>query len=70
LVLRVPDLKPLARLAPGLNIVNLWISGNGHTIYAILAGSKGVVVMAEDGTHQLPIPLEVQLTAFDAMEHG
>ena len=70
MVLRVPDLKPLANLAPGLNANEVWISGDGHTIYALTTDGKSVVVMADDGSHQKSVSLPAQANGFVASEHG
>jgi hypothetical protein len=69
-VLRVPDLKPLARLAEGYSLNEVWISGDGRTVYAT-DGGKGLLVMREDGTGQpvvvtLPLPID----GFIASERG
>jgi hypothetical protein len=70
MVLRVPDLKPLARLAPGLSLNEVWISGDGHTIYATTADGKSLVVMGDDGSHQKSVSLPAQANSFVASEHG
>jgi hypothetical protein len=69
-VLRVPDLKPLARLAEGYSLNEVWISGNGKTVYAT-DGGKGLLVIREDGSGQpLTVTLPSQIGAFIASEHG
>jgi hypothetical protein len=51
LVLRVPDLKPIAKLAPGQKIGEVWISGDGRTVYATADyPEKKLFVMRADGS--------------------
>lgn len=69
-VLRVPDLKPIAKLAPGVQVTEVWISGDGKTVFAT-DGGKEVLVMREDGSGTpttVTIPLEVG--GFFASERG
>jgi hypothetical protein len=69
-VLRVPDLKPLARLAEGYTLNEVWISGDGKTVYAT-DGGKGLLVIREDGSGQpITITLPAQVGGFFASEHG
>jgi WD40 repeat protein len=69
-VLRVPDLKPLARLAEGYTLNEVWISGDGKTVYAT-DGGKGLLVIREDGSGQpITITLPAQVGGFIASEHG
>lgn len=69
-VLRVPDLKPLARLAEGYSLNEVWISGDGKTVYAT-DGGKGILVMREDGSGQpFTVMLPAQVGGFFASEHG
>jgi hypothetical protein len=69
-VLRVPDLKPLARLAEGYSLNELWISGDGTRVYAT-DGGKGLLVMPEDGSGQpIIVTLPAQIDGFIASEHG
>ncbi|MDP9245198.1 MAG: hypothetical protein M3O64_00960, partial [Chloroflexota bacterium] len=69
-VLRVPDLKPLARLAEGYSLNEVWISGDGRTAYAT-DGGKGILVMREDGSTQpITVTLPAQVGGFIASEHG
>jgi hypothetical protein len=70
MVLRVPDLKALAKLAPGLKTGEVWISGDGRTIYATSDDGKRVVVVASDGSGEKSVPLPSQAGGFVASEHG
>jgi hypothetical protein len=70
MVLRVPDLKPLAKLAPGLKAGEVWISGDGRTIYATSDDGKGIVVVQSDGGGQKSVPLPSLAGGFVASEHG
>jgi len=69
-VLRVPDLKPLARLAHGLRLGEVWISGDGRTLYAITNDGSQLVVMHEDGTGLETVSLPARAGGFLASEHG
>jgi WD40 repeat protein len=69
-VLRVPDLKLIARLASGLNLGEVWISGDGKTVYATDAG-HGLYVMPESGGGPIIVTLPGQSGGyFIASEHG
>ncbi|HZK74064.1 MAG TPA: hypothetical protein VFD88_08695 [Clostridia bacterium] len=70
MVLRVPDLKPLAKLAPGFKASEVWVSGNGLTIYALSDDQKRVLVMHSDGSHQISVTLPSAASGFVASEHG
>jgi WD40 repeat protein len=70
MVLRVPDLKPLAMLAPGLRLNEVWIAGDGHTVYATSTDGKSLVVMRDDGSHQKSVALGGYVSGFVASEHG
>jgi hypothetical protein len=48
-VLRIPDLKPLAKLASGAQINEVWISGDGRTVFAT-DQSRALLVIAADGS--------------------
>lgn len=52
MVLRIPDLKPLAKLAPGIGTEEVWISGDGRTVYATTSGGKALLILSEDGSSQ------------------
>lgn len=70
MVLRVPDLKPLAKLAPGLKTGTVWISGDGRTIYATSEDGKRVVVVRSDGGGEKSVALPSRAGEFVASEHG
>jgi WD40 repeat protein len=69
-VLRVPDLKPIAKLAAGTPIDEIWISGDGRTVYASVGGRKSLVIAKDDGTGVKTVPLPVEIGGFIATEHG
>jgi hypothetical protein len=56
-VMRIPDLKVVARLAPGMQCDEVWVSGDGHTLYVTSANSR-LLVMREDGSdlHTVSLP--------------
>lgn len=70
MVLRIPDLKPIAKLAAGLKASEVWISGDGQTIYATADDSKHLVVMRADGSEQKSVTLPSAGGRFIASEHG
>jgi hypothetical protein len=70
MVLRVPDLKPLANLAPVFPANEVWISGDGHTIYAISVDGKHLLAMGDDGSHQQAVTFADPISGFIASEHG
>jgi WD40 repeat protein len=70
LVMRVPDLKLTARLAPGFNSGEIWVSGDGQTIYALSEGGQSLLVMRSDGSHQKLVNLASAAVGFIATEHG
>jgi hypothetical protein len=69
MVLRVPDLQPLAKLAPGSSFSEVWVSGDGSLLYAITEDGRTVTVMHSDGSQSHLIHLPGQGT-FIASEHG
>jgi WD40 repeat protein len=69
-VLRVPDLKPIAKLAAGTSINEIWISGDGRTVYASGGDRKSLVIAKDDGTGVKIVPLPVEIGGFIASEHG
>ena len=70
IVLRVPDLKPTAKLAPGFNANEVWVSGDGRTIYAISDDGQHLLVIGADGSHQQSVTLPDVSAGFVASEHG
>ena len=69
-VLRIPELKPMATLAPGVALGELWISGDGRTVYATDAG-HGLYVIPEAGGAPITLTLPGQAGGyFVASEHG
>lgn len=66
--LRIPDLKPLAKLAPGIDIDEVWVSGDGRTIFAT-AGAT-LYVIPERGGPSISVDLPAQTGGFIASEHG
>jgi WD40 repeat protein len=70
MVLRVPDLKPLALLAPAFSANEAWVSGDGRTIYAISSDGKHLLAMGDDGSHQKTVNFADPANGFVASEHG
>src|SRR5437773_1827652 len=66
-VLRIPDLKPLAKLASGAQIDEVWISGDGSTVFAT-DQSRALLVIAADGIQARVNP--GNLGRFVASERG
>jgi WD40 repeat protein len=69
-VMRVPDLKPIAKLAPGVSIAEIWISGDGRTVYASTHDRKSIVVAQDDGSGVKVVPFSVDVGGFIASERG
>ena len=66
-VLRFTDLKPLAKLAPGVTLNEVWVSGDGKTVFATDQG-RGLIVIASDGSVKR---VDLRDTGgFIASEHG
>lgn len=70
MVLRIPDLKPLARLASGFKASEVWISGDGQTIYATADDGKLVAVMRAGGGDPRLTSIPAPASRFIASEHG
>jgi outer membrane protein assembly factor BamB len=70
MALRVPDLKPLAKLAPGLDANEVWVSGDGGTLYVTSADGRGLETIRADGTGVHRIDLPAIAGGFVASEHG
>lgn len=76
-VLRVPDLKPIAKLGEGLRLNEVWISGDGRTVFAnseyapggVDAG-KSLYVIPESGGPPITVTLPLPIERFIASEHG
>ncbi len=69
IVLRIPDLAPVARLAPGVETNEVWVSGDGQTIYATVADGERVLAVGADGRGQHLVDLPAPAIGFIA-EHG
>ena len=70
MVLRVPDLKPLAKLAPGVKVNEVWVSGDGRTLYATADDNKRLVVIHENGTGVQSVSTPNLVGGFIASERG
>lgn len=65
-VLRIPDLKLISQLSPSLELNEVWVSGDGKTLYA--TGSKNeLYVIPEAGGAPISVPVN---GTFFASEHG
>jgi len=65
-VLRIPDLKLINQLSPSLELNEVWVSGDGKTLYA--TGSKNeLYVIPEAGGAPISVPVN---GTFFASEHG
>ncbi len=69
-VLSVPDLKPIAKLAPGTPIGEIWISGDGRTVFATGGDRRSIVIARDDGSGVRSVPIGVDVGGFIASEHG
>ncbi len=70
MVLRIPDLKPLVTLAAGTRSNEVWVSGDGRTLYLSADDSSRLLVMREDGSGLRSISLPRGAGGFIAAEHG
>jgi hypothetical protein len=72
MVLQLPNLKPIGKLATGTHIGEVWISGDGQTIYATTGGTDrgALLVLSADGGHQIRVELPDQPGGYIASEHG
>jgi hypothetical protein len=70
MALRIPDLKPIAKLAPGFSANEVWVSGDGRTIYAMSDDGKHLLVTGSDGSHQKSMTFPSPVGGFVASEHG
>jgi WD40 repeat protein len=68
LELRMPDLKVLRRFGQGYNFDEVWVSGDGLTVYGLAGGGKQLVIM--NGSGVVPINLPSPALGFIASEHG
>ncbi len=68
-VLRVPDLKPIAKLAAGIDVNEVWISGDGKTVYAT-DSARDLYVMPDAGGAPITVKLPSLAGGFIASEHG
>ncbi|MGH2491016.1 MAG: WD40 repeat domain-containing protein [Candidatus Limnocylindria bacterium] len=69
-VMRIPDLKPIAKLAPGTPVGEIWISGDGRTVFASAHGRKEIHVVREDGSGMKSVTLTGDIGGFIASERG
>ena len=68
-VLRVPDLKPVAKLASGVSDLDeVWVTGDGKTVYATAKGR--IYVLPEAGGPPNVVTLPNEISGFIASEHG
>jgi len=70
MVLRVPDLKPLAKVAPGSSTNEVWVSGDGGTLYVTTDDGRGLVTVRADGSGLHRTDLPAVAGGFVASEHG
>ena len=69
-VMRIPDLKVIARLGRGFNANEVWISGDGKTIYATSEDGKTLLTLSADGSKAVRVTLPDLTDGFIASEHG
>jgi hypothetical protein len=67
-VLRVPDLALVTTLAPGLGAGEVWISGDGRTVYSV--DGQRLVIASDDGRSVKRIDLPKPNAFFISSEHG
>jgi hypothetical protein len=69
LVLRVPDLKLIRTIGAGVRFGEVWVSGDGRTLYATSENGKRLLVMRQDGTSKAVAPTG-DIGGFIASERG
>lgn len=69
-VMRIPDLKVIAKLGHGFNAGEVWISGDGTTIYATSEDGKTFLTVSADGSKEVKVTLPDLAGGFIASEHG
>ena len=67
--LRIPDLRPVARLAPDFALDEVWVSGDGKTLFASTNG-KSVLVIPDTGGAPTKVDLPDQAGYFLSPDHG
>lgn len=70
MVLRVPDLRPLAKLAAGVRFGEVWVSGDGRTLYATADNGKRLLILREDGGTAKAVEPHGDIGGFVASERG
>jgi hypothetical protein len=70
LALRIPDLKVIGRLASGSNLSEVWISGDGRTLFATADDGHRLAVIKADGGPIRSISLSATAGGFVSSEHG
>jgi len=68
-VLRLPDLKPIARLAPDVGLSEVWVSGDGKTLFGTTNG-KTLLVIPENGGTPTKLDLADPAGYFISSERG
>src|SRR5688572_12383355 len=69
LVLRVPDLKLIRTIGAGVRFGEVWVSGDGRTLYATSDNGKDLLVIRQDGTGKAVAPTG-DIGGFIASERG
>lgn len=64
-VLRIPDLRPIAKLAPGVKLNEIWPSADGRTLFASDTADRLYVVPAAGGS-PVAVTLDGTITGFVA----
>jgi hypothetical protein len=69
-VIRLPDLHPMATLLPGQRSGEVWVSGDGQTLFVLNGGGSRVDVLRADGKRVASVPLDGPAGGFVASAHG
>jgi hypothetical protein len=69
-VLRLPDLRPMATFLPGQRSGEVWVSGDGQTLFVLSGGGSRVDVLRADGTRVASVPMAGPAGGFVASAHG
>ena len=69
-VLRLPDLHPMGTYLPGQRSDEVWVSGDGRTLFVLALGGAQVTVLHADGTQVASVPMAALAGGFVASAHG
>ncbi|HEV3095740.1 MAG TPA: hypothetical protein VG104_01225 [Candidatus Dormibacteraeota bacterium] len=69
-LLRIPDLKRIGRLSPGVVAGEIWVSGDGQTLFATSDDGHRLAVITANGSRTTSVTLPAAAAGFVSSEHG